>query len=442
MSDGWIQAPIPKKLGFFAEWGKYRYKVARGGRGSGKSRTIATVLAARGAQVPLRWFCARETQKSLKFSSKQLIVDAILRLGLSDQYRILDDEIRGTTVYPDGRFTVFIFAGIREMNEDSIKSLEDFDGIWLAEAHDISESSWNKITPTFRKDNAEIWVDYNPQFEEDYIHRWCADPPPNSMVVHVNYQDNPWFPKNLQADMEHMQRVAPETYRHVWLGEARNNVVGAVYAKEMEAAQAEGRIVLAPGIGIDHTKPIDTYWDLGHGDPMAIWFAQSVSGWWNVIDFYQNDGEAIEHYVSVIQSRGYNLGTFWLPWDGIDAQLHHRLTGSNQRSPEQVLRSMGIKVRIAPKTSIDSGIASVRTIFPQLRFNEPKCHEGIMALRRYQWGEPKKDGDSVLVQAKPRHDQYSHPADALKTLASAAREPRAPAKAPTRPPLRQASAFS
>lgn len=426
----WIDAEIPEKLDFFVHE-KWRYKIARGGRGSAKSRTIATALAIKGAQRPIRWLCARETQKSLKYSSRQILVDAILRLGLQSKYQILEDEIRGLTKDAQGRTSVFIFAGIREMSVDSIKSLEDFDGIWVSEAHNVSEESWKKITPTFRRDDAEIWVDYNPELDEDYIHRWSNDPPPNAKVVHVTYQDNPWFPEVLRVDMEHMQRTDPEGYEHVWLGKAKNSVIGAVYGKEMAAAYSSGRIVLTPGIGVDKTKPVDIYFDLGHGDPMALWFSQMLNNWVNVIDFYQNEGEAVEHYVTVMRNTGYNLGTCWLPWDGVDAMLHHNLTGSNQRSPEMVLRSLGVNVRVAPKTSVDSGISAVRTLFPQLRFNEPKCHEGIRHLRMYQWGPPKDDG---RVITKPKHDEHSHAADALKTLAVAIREPvyQPPASRPQR----------
>lgn len=438
-TERWVDAEIPEALEFFNEWGKYRYKVARGGRGSGKSRTIATVLAARGVNVPLRWFCARETQKSTRFSSMQLLVDAINRLGLTKEYTILwsDKLIRGNTVWPDGRQTMFTFEGIREMNEDAIKSLEDFDGIWLAEAHDISESSWDKITPTFRRAGAEIWVDYNPQFDEDFIHTWCKNPAPMSKVVTVNWTDNPWFPDNLRVDMEHMKATRPEMYEHVYLGKTKNSAVGAVYGKEMAKAYEDKRIVLDPGIGIDGAKPVDVFFDLGYGDAMAMWFAQAVSGWFNLLDYYENEGLAIEHYAGVIRSKDYNLGICWLPWDGVRADIHHRLTGSNQRSPEMVMRSLGFNVRIAPGTSVDGGIGSVRTIFPQLRFNEPKCHAGINCLRRYQWGEVRKGpgGASKLVNAKPVHDQYSHGADALRTLAATIKEPRAPVP-PRQPPPR------
>ncbi len=255
----WVDAQVPEKLLFFFGKGP-RYKIARGGRGSAKSRTISTALAVRGAEQPIRWLCARETQKSLKYSSRQILVDAIERIGLTSEFTILEDELKGNTVFEvmdaegniSERRSVFIFAGIREMSIDSIKSLEDFDGIWISEAHNMSEESWKKITPTFRHEaakwrvkgqtewnegsDAEIWADYNPEFDEDFIHVWSNNPPPNAIVEHVNYYDNPWFPDVLRVDMENMKVKDPAGYENVWLGKSRNSVVGAIYEKEMALA--------------------------------------------------------------------------------------------------------------------------------------------------------------------------------------------------------------
>ena len=51
----------------------------RGGRGGGKSRSIARALVLRAAQRPLRILCAREIQKSIKDSVKRLLDDEIER---------------------------------------------------------------------------------------------------------------------------------------------------------------------------------------------------------------------------------------------------------------------------------------------------------------------------------------------------------------------------
>ena len=95
-----------------------RYIGLRGGRGSAKSRSIASALVIRGKDKPLRILCGREIQKSIKDSVKRLLDDSIKRCGLEDHYESTDTEIRGKNG------TLFIFSGLRS-NIDSVKSLKE-----------------------------------------------------------------------------------------------------------------------------------------------------------------------------------------------------------------------------------------------------------------------------------------------------------------------------
>jgi len=54
-----------------------RYFALVGGRGSGKSYSVASVLILRAASTKLRILCAREIQKSIKDSVKRLLDDTI-----------------------------------------------------------------------------------------------------------------------------------------------------------------------------------------------------------------------------------------------------------------------------------------------------------------------------------------------------------------------------
>jgi hypothetical protein len=66
-------------------------------------------------------------------------------------------------------------------------------------------------------------------------------------------------------------------------------VKGAIYAKELEAARANKRVTSVP---YDPALPVDTDWDLGIGDAMAIWFSQSTRGGEvRLIDYYEASGE-------------------------------------------------------------------------------------------------------------------------------------------------------
>lgn len=192
-----------------------RFKGAHGGRGSGKSRFFGGLLVDYAMSYPgLRAVCVRETQRSLRFSSKQLIEDEIRRWSLGRYFRVLRDEIRT----PGGG--VIVFEGMQNHTADSIKSLEDFDIGWIEEAQKLSARSWELLTPTIRKPGSEIWASWNATKPEDPVDAFFRSdtPHPEAVVVEANWRDNPWFPEDLRIDMEHAKRTDPDKWAHVWEG--------------------------------------------------------------------------------------------------------------------------------------------------------------------------------------------------------------------------------
>ncbi|MFN8993297.1 MAG: phage terminase large subunit, partial [Pseudomonadota bacterium] len=129
----------------------HRYKAFHGGRGSAKSHSFATALVIMAAQRGLRVVCAREIQKSLRDSVKQLIEDKIRSLGLSGVFDVLDTEIRHKS-----NGSRFVFIGMWR-NPDAVKSLEGADIFWGEEASAFSDRSIKIIRPTMRKPGSELW---------------------------------------------------------------------------------------------------------------------------------------------------------------------------------------------------------------------------------------------------------------------------------------------
>lgn len=192
-----------------------RYKVLYGGRGAGRSWSVARKLLAEGARRRLRVLCARELQRSIKDSVHRLLQDQIEALALGRYYEVLRDEIRGTNG------TLFLFEGLR-YNTTKIKSLEGLDIVWTEEAERISEDSWKVLVPTVRKGGSEIWITFNPDQETDPTYRrFVANPPPRSIVRKVGWEDNPYFPEELQYEKDYDYSVDPDAAAHVWGGECR-----------------------------------------------------------------------------------------------------------------------------------------------------------------------------------------------------------------------------
>jgi phage terminase large subunit len=397
-----IDASFPEKLELLFQ--PARYKVLYGGRGGAKSWGIARALLLEAADNPLRVLCAREIQKSMKESVHQLLKDQIEALGLDGFYTVFNDEIRGANG------SLFLFAGLKH-NIANIKSKEGIDRVWVEEAQTVSKHSWDTLVPTIRKEGSEIWVSFNPELETDETYRrFVKTPPADAVVVKVNWSDNPWFPEVLRAEKDHLLAVDPDAYLWVWEGHCKVVLDGAIYAREVREAITSGRFCRVP---YDASKPVHTFWDLGRADMTSIWFAQVVGFEFRLIDFYQNRGFALNHYLQELQKRPYVWGEDWMPHDA-----ENRLLGAERTIAEQ-MKDVGRKVRIVPKIPVADGINAGRTIFPQCFFDADKCADGIQSLQRYRY----KVDDQGQWSKEPLHDDFSHAADAFRYFATAMKAP-------------------
>lgn len=196
-----------------------RHRVAYGGRGASKTRSFATKLLLRGLERVERILCTREFQRSIRDSVHRVLVDEINRLGLgvlgSGHYLVTDREIRGANG------TLFIFAGLHR-NANGIKSLEGVTIAWVEEAQSVSQDSIDALEPTIREEGSEIWWSYNPRFATDPVDAMFRPkdgrPPPGTVLIPVNYYDNPYFPDVLRRKMEYDRGRDPDKYAHIWKG--------------------------------------------------------------------------------------------------------------------------------------------------------------------------------------------------------------------------------
>lgn len=213
---------LPEKLRPL--WDPFRYKILRGGRGGAKSHGIARTLLLMAAQRPMRVLCARELQVSIKDSVHKLLVDIIQGdAALSAVYSWTKNSI--TNVLG----SEFIFAGIRN-NITKIKSMEGIDVCWVEEAESVSSHSWQVLIPTIRKAGSEIWVSFNPDQEKDPTsQRFIVNLPPNSLEIVMSWEDNPWFPDELRAEMEYLFKIDPDAAAHVWGGGYRTNSAAQIF---------------------------------------------------------------------------------------------------------------------------------------------------------------------------------------------------------------------
>lgn len=191
-----------------------RYKGVYGGRGSGKSHFFAELLIERCVMGKTDAVCVREVQKSLNQSVKKLLESKIEAMNVGHLFDVQKTLIGA----PHGG--LIIFQGMQDHTADSIKSLEGYDVAWIEEAQSLSQRSLDLLRPTIRKPGSEIWASWNPDQPTDPIEGLLRGetPPPNSIVLQANFDDNPWFPDVLREEMEYDKRRDPDKYQHVWRG--------------------------------------------------------------------------------------------------------------------------------------------------------------------------------------------------------------------------------
>ena len=387
-------AQFPSKLDFLFE--PHRYKVAYGGRGSGKSWGFARALLLQAANKPLRVLCAREVQRSIKNSVHQLLSDQIQALGLGQFYEVLESEIRGLNG------SLFVFTGLATNTAESIKSYEGIDRVWCEESQTISKKSWDILIPTIRKPESEIWVSFNPGLDTDDTYmRYCVNPPENAKVVKLNYMDNPWFSEVLEIERQHSEKTNPD-YANIWLGECKAAVDGAIYANEIREAQENGRITTVP---YDPMMKVHVVMDLGWNDSMSVILCQKGISDLRIIGYIEDDHRTLDSYSAQLKNLSYNWGTMFLPHDGQSKDFKHGI------SAEDIMKKLGWDIRIVPKADIESGIKLARMNFHRIYFDK-SAQRLVECLKNYR----RSINSATNEPGAPLHDEFSHGADAFRYL--------------------------
>ena len=289
-------------------------------------------------------------------------------------------------------------------NYDRMRGL-GFDGVVLDEYADFPPSAWPEVIRPALSDKQgwAVWIG-TPKGHNAFYDVW------------QQAQDNPdWYTLRLKAsdtgilplkELEDARKsMSEDQYRQEYETDFEAAIQGAYYGKDMRSAEEDGRIA---GVPYDKRAEVHTAWDLGISDTTSIWFAQIVGREVHIIDYYEASGYGLDHYANVIKQRDYNYGAHWLPHD---AEVRELGTGQTR---VETLASMGIRVRIAPKLSIEDGINAVRMLLPRCYFDKKKTATGVEALKQYrQEFDEKRKG----YTGRPLHDWASHPADAFRYLA-------------------------
>lgn len=381
---------LPPKLVdlFTIPRGDVQYRGSHGGRGSGKSFGFALVAALFGYCEPLRILATRDLQSSIKESFHAELKAAIATVPwLEDHYDVGQDYLRGKNG------TEFIFRGLRH-NSQAIKSLAKIDLTIVEEAEDIPEQSWLDLEATiFRQPKSELWAIWNPSLDGSPVDkRFRKNPPNNSKIVEINYQDNPFFPPGLETlRQREQQRLDPATYAHIWQGD---------YLQNSDAQVLHGKV------------RVEEF------DAIPSWSGPYYGADWG---FAQDPTAALRCWISDDTVYiDYDAGKVGLELDHTAAFLIGHIPGIEQHTtrcdsarPETIsyLKRHGMPRCESVKKwagSVEDGISHLRS-YREIVIH-PRCKETIRETRLYSYKVDRLTGDILPVIV----DANNHYMDALR----------------------------
>lgn len=222
--------------------------------------------------------------------------------------------------------------------------------------------------------------------------------------IDLDQEQKRWYVAKKKVNQDNMFREYPSTPEEAFLA----SIEGAYYSTQMAKVYEDKRVRNVP---YDSRLPVITYWDLGMNDSNTIIFVQSVGNEIRIIDFYENSGEGLAHYVGVLKERGYVYEKHIFPHD-----VEVRSLDEEGKSRRQSLMDLGVRnIRTVERTpDVNDDIEAVRKIFSRFYFDEAKTEKLVDSLNSY-----RKEWNDKLGEFRntPKHDRHSHRVDPLRLLA-------------------------
>lgn len=386
-----IELP-PKLIPVFT--GAARYRGARGGRGSGKTRGFALMSAVRAlmfaeAGISGTILCGREYMNSLEDSSMEEVKQAIRSISWLNAYFDIGEKFIRTK----NRRVDYTFTGLRH-NLDSIKSRARILIAWIDEAEGVPEVAWQKLLPTVRETDSEVWITWNPELDGSPTDlRFVKNIPESSKIVELNYSDNPWFPDVLDLERRNdFERLDPQTYAWVWDGAYRENSDAQVFSGKYK---------------IGEFTPDSDKWH-GPYNGLDFGFAQDPTA--AVVCWVHDDRLWVEH----------EAGKVGLDIDDTARFVDQRIPGfgksvirADSARPESIsyLKRHGMPfAEGVPKWtgSVEDGITHLRS-YKEIIVH-PRCKEVLKEMRLYSYKVDRLTGDITTKIV----DANNHYIDAIR----------------------------
>jgi hypothetical protein len=290
-----------------------------------------------------------------------------------------------------------------------------FDFVVLDEVADMPDDIWlETIFPALQQKNGGALFIGTPKGQNlflDLYNTALSDPNWAAIkytVEDTGYVNDPAFQENRKKYIGRERAFLQEFYCNT-----EDYIEGAYFLEQMQYLTQNKYIGNFP-----YQKGVDviTGWDIGL-DGTAIWYAQNIEGRTHIIDFDFFKGLDIKSCLNVVKGKPYIYRCHFLPHDSV------KTSASDQRKEFSVkgqIEAAGYRVKVVKKETVQARISAAQQFLTSCCFHEKgtaKLHPtklytrlGLPSLHKYSPEDNSRD-------AKPIHDEHSHPADAFCYLA-------------------------
>lgn len=220
---------------------------------------------------------------------------------------------------------------------------------------------------------------------------------------HLTAYETQHIPPEVLADEK--RQMPDELFRQEYLCDFSAANVGAIFGKQMEVADREGRILDA--LPPDPLSDVMISSDIGYRDKAAFWWWRIMRGGFELIDYDEASGLDAEEWCDRLKDKR-PAKILYLPHDARAKSF------ASRHSAVQVFLEKGKhiaeEIRVNPQRKKQDSINAGRKVIKVCRFDSTTCHEGIEALRAYHF---KYDEEQRIFSSEPEHDWSSHGADAF-----------------------------
>jgi len=282
-------------------------------------------------------------------------------------------------------YEMWIKAELMALEEKELNPL-DFQAIFLSWLEDPD------CTLDYEIDISSELVNYFAELE-------------NELDIVLMQQQKWWYAAKKEELTEDMTQEYPSTAEEAFMAAKDGSYYGRLYRDNIIKKKRLVKDLYDPQL------EVHVAYDLGFNDTMVALFFQEFVDGARIIDEYHNSGEPIQHYCKMMdrkkRERGYNYKfPIYLPHDANVTDL------TSGKTRADTFRKYGYPNMVLKKISIEEGIELGRDWMARLWIDKSLAYVQNMFINY------SKEWDEKLGtwKKKPKHDEWSNPADAFRYM--------------------------